>query len=111
MSRSPSRLPHRRDVSQIAAMIASSSVSPYAWTGGSGPGRSNSPLEGEGMVASTAAFCPPRRQRAALEQDPQGEVLRAALGEEVGRGVEVDVEPRGKLTRRRHVVPRPLERL
>ena len=36
-------------------MIATSSVSPYAWTDGSGPGRSNSPDEGEGIDAITPA--------------------------------------------------------
>jgi hypothetical protein len=49
-------------MTRIAATIATRSVSPYAWTDGSGPGRSKSPDEGEGIDAnSTAAFCTPQR--------------------------------------------------
>ncbi len=101
MSRSPSRLPHRRAVRTIAATIAARSVSPYAWTDGSGPGRSNSPDAGDGIeatsriVAADAAvrvvvltsFSDRRRILQALDAGAIGYVLKDAAPDELEKAI------------------------
>src|SRR6266516_5042468 len=95
----------------MLAAIASSSISPYMWIV-NGP-RSIVPLCGEGMDASKVTgqkILPDRSASCFLEEDPQRQVGRTALFEQVRREVEVDVEPDGDLRRRRGSVARPLER-
>jgi hypothetical protein len=71
------------------------------------------PLCGEGIEASrvTRQRILPIAPKASSENDPKGEIERAAEPEQVYRAVEVDVVPDGDLGRARRRVPGTLELL
>src|SRR5438552_16451745 len=88
-SQSPPRRTQRTPVSQIAAAIASSSISPYMWIV-TGP-RSIVPLCGEGMYARlTGGTFSPRAATPASDHDLDRGLPGAALLDQLDRPVRVD---------------------
>src|SRR5215211_1680995 len=89
-SQSPPRRVQRIPVSTVAATMASSSISPYAWIE-SGP-RSISPRDGDGMLRIGIRGILAAAIRRS-EQDLQRQLGRAAVLDQLDRPVEVDVVP------------------
>src|SRR3954469_15957670 len=100
-SHSPPQRTQRTPVSQTAAPIASSSMTPYMWSV-SGP-TWKTPFGGDGIAARTAVTPPSM----ASAEDFEREVGRAAALEHLDRAVQVDVRAGGELRRAGGVVTRP----